>query len=130
MCNFEASGTDFFNYMSLFVYEIHQSFCFMNHQNIRSKNLDLDIEIFSWSTCVIVQQVLVFYQETFFLKINFPPHILRNNWRICVFQSLFFCILPYASLCVTWKFYFWLTPVFARFIRAVVKVSPSVKFIL
>ena len=62
------------------------------------------------------------------LRIKVSSCISRNIWKICVFQPLFItisCMRPFLSR----TFYLFIDSSFARLIRVVGNIAPSVKFI-
>ena len=65
----------------------------------------------------------------FSLRIILPSHLSPNIWTIYVFQPLCITILRMSWFVSRVKLFFWLIIDFARLIRAVRKVAPSVKLI-
>ena len=95
---------------------------FSDSSNNWEWNLALETWKVSWYTHVIVQHTSIVYWEIFPEKTISIIYITQYLDNMYVTTIVYYNFL-YASRCVTWKFYFWLTLVFARFIRAAGEVA-------
>ena len=101
----EHQVLSYFTHMSLYVKEGPQRIRFLTHQKIKSKTLALDNWNFSWSTHVLVQEVLVVYWSNLLEKKNSITYLTHYLDNMCVL-TIVYCNFPYASPFAMWIFYF------------------------